>query len=414
MDLPSSADVVIVGAGLAGLACARATVAAGLSTVVLERSDGVGGRVRTDAVDGFLLDRGFQIALLAYPELQAQLDVAALDPQRFEPGAVVWRGGALHRVADPFRQPTKLLATLAAEVGSPLDKVRVGLLRRELVGTPAADLLRRPETTTLADLQRRRFSTEMIDRFFRPLLSGIQLDPDLASTSRMFEVIFRTLAMGDTAVPAAGMGAIPAQLAAGLDDGVVHLEREVVSLQGTGVRVVDGTTVSGRAVVVAAEGPTGAALLGLDPPRSKSATCIWFAADTMPFSGRALLLDGTATGPVTNLSPHSTVAPGYAPAGRALLAAALPGLAGGGELVSQAKAQLRGWFGGQVEDWEVLRVDTIRHAQPEVRPPFVPKRRVRLGDGRYVCGDWRDTPSIQGALFSGRRCGEAVVRDLHA
>src|SRR5688572_20282315 len=119
MDLPTSADVVIVGAGLAGLACARATVAAGLSTVVLERSDGVGGRVRTDAVDGFLLDRGFQIALLAYPELQAQLDVAALEPQRFDPGAVVWRDGALHRVADPFRQPTKLLATLAAEVGSP-------------------------------------------------------------------------------------------------------------------------------------------------------------------------------------------------------------------------------------------------------------------------------------------------------
>jgi phytoene dehydrogenase-like protein len=191
--------VVVVGAGLAGLCCAREVAAAGLTVRVLEAGDGVGGRVRTDVVDGYRLDRGFQILLTAYPEVAASLDVVALDLRVFDPGSLVWTGGGFDRVADPLRDPRAILSTLTAAIGSPLDKARVGLLRQRLVGTDPVDLLRRPDRSTADALRAAGFSTRMVDRFFRPLLGGIQLDLELATSARMYEVIFRTLAVGDAA-----------------------------------------------------------------------------------------------------------------------------------------------------------------------------------------------------------------------
>ncbi|MEI7547465.1 MAG: FAD-dependent oxidoreductase, partial [Actinomycetota bacterium] len=118
---------------------------------------------------------------------------------------------------------------------------------------------------------------------------------------------------------------------------------------------------------------------------------------------------GTGTGPAVNVALMSEVAPEYAPDGQALIAAACPGQVGGGDLATQVRAQLRRWWGAPVDGWRVLRVDRIAHGQPDSRPPFHPKQSISVGEGLFVCGDHRDTPSIQGALFSGRRCGEAAV-----
>ena len=410
-ELATDVDVVVVGAGLAGLAAARVTAAAGLHTVVLEASDGVGGRVRTDVVDGFRLDRGFQILLTAYPEVGAQLDLDRLGLCRFEPGARVWIGDRFVPVSDPFRRPSALPATARAPVGTIADKARVALLRRDVVSTSAATLARRPDATTADALVARGFTPAMIERFFRPLFAGIQLDPALSTTSRMFELIFRSLALGDAAVPADGMGAIPRQLAGALPAGVVHLQRPVSAIDATTVRLADGATVRARAVVVATDGPAAARLLGLPDPGSKAATCVWFAADEAPVAGRALLLDGMGRGPACNVTVMSNVAPAYAPAGRSLVAAAVPGRADA-DVETAVRDQLSWWFGSAVLGWRTLRVDTIAHAQPVQAPHSPMKRRVRLGGGRYVCGDHRDTASIQGALFSGRRTGETVVADL--
>lgn len=411
-QLAGNVDVAVVGAGLAGLAAARVTSAAGLHTVVLEASDGVGGRVRTDVVDGFRLDRGFQILLTAYPEVEAQLDLDALALCRFEPGARVWLGDRFARLADPFRQPSALLDTALAPVGTLGDKARVALLRHDVVSHSAAELARRHDATTADALIQRGFSAAMIEQFFRPLLGGIQLDPGLGTTSRMFELIFRSLALGDAAVPAGGMGDIPTQMAARLPADVVQLDTAVQAIDGTTVQLADGPAVRAAVVIVATDGPTASRLLGLDPVGSKAASNVWFAADRAPVDHRALLLDGSGKGPALNIAVMSNVAPGYAPAGRALIAAAIPGRADR-DLAAAVRAQLRGIFGGEVDRWEELRTDVIAHGQP-LQPPHSPmKRRVRLGAGRYVCGDHRDTASIQGALFSGRRTGEAVLADLH-
>jgi phytoene dehydrogenase-like protein len=175
--LPPDAEVVIVGAGLAGLAAANAIHRAGRDVVVLEASDRVGGRVRTDVVDGFRLDRGFQVLLTAYPELPTQLDLDALDLRRFEPGALVWNGTSIALVGDPLRRPRTVLRTALAPIGTTADKVRVLGQRIRLMRSSAPELLRQPDITTLSALEQQGFSNRMIDRFFRPLVGGIQLDP---------------------------------------------------------------------------------------------------------------------------------------------------------------------------------------------------------------------------------------------
>jgi phytoene dehydrogenase-like protein len=405
----ASVDVIVVGAGLAGLVAARTLQAAGRTVRVLEASDGVGGRVRTDLVDGFLLDRGFQVLLTAYPEAQVQLDYDALALRSFEPGALVHRHGRFRTVGDPFRRPLTVAATATAPIGTIGDKVRIASLRHRVRSGHAADLLRGRDASTLDMLRERGFSQAIIDRFFRPLFGGIQLDPALSTSARMFDVIFRSLSEGSSAVPANGMGEIPAQLAGRLRPGTVSLDTSVVAIDGTTVRLADGTALDATSVVVAVEGPAASRLLGLPPVGSRPVACVYFDAPTAPTPTKYVMLNGDGMGPALNVAVMSNVASPYAPAGRHLVAAAVPAPPTTTELDVDVRTQLRSWWGPQVDQWRHLRTYRIEHGQPDQSPPFHPKRAVSLGGGVFVCGDHRDTGSIQGAMYSGRRCAEAVL-----
>jgi len=406
--LPDSADVVIVGAGLAGLVAAKVLEQHNLDVIVLEESDGVGGRVRTDHVDGFLLDRGFQVLLTAYPELPRHLNLAELDLQLFEPGAIVWRDGKGTVVGDPIRRPKTVVSTALAPIGTVGDKARVALLRSRLLRAEPRSLLRGDDLPTASALRAQGFSSQIIERFFRPLVGGIQLDPSLGTSRRMFDIIFRTLAAGDVGVPAAGMGAISDQLASRILRTPIHLNTTITSISPHEVTVSGGHHISSRAIIVATQGPVASRLLGLPPVASRSAGCVYFAAKSAPVDGSYIVLDGSGQGPVLNLAVMSNTARSYAPHGQHLIAAAMPGVCDG-DLEHLARVQLRSWWGSQVDSWKHLRTYRIPHGQPGQDPPFHHKKSVSLGDGLFVCGDHRDTGSIEGAMFSGRRCAQAVA-----
>ena len=411
MSPPSQCDVVIVGAGLAGLSAAREIQRHGLSVIVLDSSDAVGGRVRTDIVDGFQLDRGFQVMLTAYPELQSQVDMRALDLRPFDPGALVWRNGKGHAVSDPFRKPQTLATTAFAPIGSVFDKARIVVLRARVLRRKSAVLLGGQDVSTDVALRAFGFSTKIINRFFRPLFGGIQLDPHLATSRRMFDVIFRSLSEGQSVLPSRGMHALPLQMASRLSEGTIHLNNRVSTVDGTKVTLASGESITARAVVVATDGPTASSLLGIPIVESRKVGCVYFSADAPPTKEKYVVLDGTGNGPVLNVAVISNVAPSYAPADKHLIVAALPGVTDG-DLEAMSRQQLRSWWGPQVDSWKHLRTYVINHGGPVQKPPFSPKQRVDLGNGLFVCGDHRDTGSIQGAMFSGRRCGEAVVRSL--
>ncbi len=409
-------DVAIVGAGLAGLTCAQDLTRAGLQCSVLEASDGVGGRVRTDAVDGFLLDRGFQILLSAYPQVKQRIDTAALNVGHFEPGALVRKAdGGMHRISDPLRRPLRLGSALRSSVGSLPDKLRAGRLVLDVRTHSVRELLRRPDMSTADRLSRAGLSNEYISEFWGPLFAGIQLDPDLEVSSRRFDTILRMIAAGSTGLPREGMGAIPEQLAQSLPSDTVRLHAPADSVEPGAVVLRGGERVRARAVVVATDGPAAKRLLPrrVEDPGSRAAACCWFSASTAPAAGPTLMLEGAGKGPALNVVVMSEVQPSYAPAGRALVAAAVPGPSAlDPKLDDRVRDQLADWFGSTTADWTHLRTDVIPHGQPLQRPPLNTKQSVTLGQGLFVCGDHRDTASIQGAMFSGERTAEAVLRRL--
>lgn len=421
----ASPDVLVVGAGLAGMACAIHLNRAGRSVQLLEASDGVGGRVRTDRIDGFLLDRGFQVLLTAYPEAQAMLDYDALDLRSFAPGTLIQRGDERVRLGDPFRDPSSIVSSVRAPIGTLLDKARVGWLRLNGARGTLESVWKRNETSTAERIKSLGFSAEFTERFFRPLFTGIQLDPTLATSSRMFDFVFRMLATGNNALPAQGIQAIADQLATKIVAGSVRLHSRVASIAPGQVTLLDGAVEHAASIVIATDGPQAARLLGgrITEPGSNSVACLYFAADASPLDEPILLLNGNGPGlaggggPINNICVPSMLSSAYAPVGRHLISASVVASRPAGvereawhrTLDETGRAQLRRWFGSAVDRWTTLPTAEISHAQPTQATLRPAERPVDLGDGLYVCGDHRDQASIHGALVSGRRAASAIL-----
>jgi phytoene dehydrogenase-like protein len=410
----SEAPVAIVGAGLAGLRCAGLLAGRGFKVEVHEGSDGVGGRARTDEVDGFLLDRGFQVLLTAYPEARRAFDYEALGLGEFEPGAMIRMDGGFTRFSDPLRRPRTAMSALRSPVATFTDKLRLGWMRQELISSRPARILSRPDRTAREALVSRGFSDGVIERFFRPFFGGVFIDPDLETSSRLMDIFFRCFSSGAAALPAGGMGAMAAQLADRLEPGTVKLNSRVTEIRPGGIRLEGGDWQEASAVVVATEEREACRLLGEAPPTAnRTTTCVYFDAPENDLKARLLLLAPPGEGPVNEIAIPSAVSPGYAPDGRSLVSVSAAGdEARRDDLLEAVEAQLGGWFGrGTVEGWRHLATRRIDYALPD----FGPGRFVagglppKLGSGLFVCGDHRESPSIQGALVSGRKAAEAVA-----
>jgi len=428
--------VVVVGAGVAGMACALELKERGIPCTVVEAAPEPGGRVRTDQVDGFLLDHGFQIFLTSYPEAQRLLDYKQLELQPFYAGAQVRFGGAFHKLADPLRAPLDALLSLspAHPIGSVYDKILIGVLRVQSLLPTIDELYARVDVSIGARLGNdvffgTAFSAEMVDRFFRPFLGGIFFDNKLRTNAHELDFVFRMLALGENCLPKKGIRAVPDYMAALLPAGTLQLNTPVASIaqDGTSVTLASGEVLKAAAVVVATDGSAARKLLGaigadLEAEGDiKKTMCLYFAIDGDAPSPEPILYlngdgveDAEGTTKVNNMCFPSTISPSYAPPGKSLASVSLIGIPPqtDAQVAADVKTQLAAWFGPSVQDWRLLKTYRIPYCQPNQEVPSSREKSVEVQPFVYVTGDHRDTGSLQGALRSGTRCGQAVSAAL--
>lgn len=403
--------VLIIGAGLAGLSCARRLHESGIQFLIVEASDAVGGRARTDRCDGFLLDRGFHALVTSYPEALRSLDYERLRLASFDPGVIVRYEGEFHRMRDPFGG---LVSNLLSPMGNILDDLRLSRLRQRILAGLPEELLTREETTTSQFLASRGFSPRMMDRFFRPFFGGLFLDSKLQTSSHCFEYVFRMLTEGPLSLPANGIQAIPEQLAEGLPRSSICLNRRVESIEGRAATLSDGEQIFAEAVVVATEGAEASRLVAsLGPVPTRDCICCYFSAPQAPLLERCLVLNGTQGGPINHLAVLNIIQPSYSPPDENLISTTIIGQPTSDDrvLFSMVLGQLKRWFGLVVEEWRLLRTYRISRALPSIYP--LPKQRQpRIAPGIYLAGDYRSMPSTHGAMESGRRAAESLLAEL--
>jgi phytoene dehydrogenase-like protein len=411
MSIPARCDVVVVGAGLAGLTAADRLTRAGLEVIVIESSDWVGGRVRTDQVGGFLLDRGFQVLNTGYPAARRILDLDALDLREFRRAALLYIDGRRVRIGDPRRELLALPRAATAPIGGLRSKAALAAYAGATVGLPARLVKSRRDLPAVDHWARRGLRGPAVDRLLRPFFSGVVLEEQLTTSSRFVDLMLRMFARGSSAVPAGGMQQIAEQLASRLPAGSIHLQLPALGVEAREV-ATDAGTVAARAVVVATDVDSADELIGggLERPKWKGVTTFYHAAALAPIDEPILLLD-TDDSPVNNTVVITAAAPSYAADQRALVATSVVHDGRPPWDEAAVRSRLAVLYDVSTAEWEHISTYDIPRALPAMPAPHNFRKPVRHGKV-FVCGDHRDTSSIQGALVSGERTALAVLNDL--
>lgn len=394
-------SVTIIGAGLAGLAAARQLAIHGVEVSVSEASDRVGGRVRTDVIDGFRLDRGFQLYNPAYPEAARVLDHQALNLHPLLRGLLVSFPDGTAKLADPRAKVAWTLGAMSRRTGSPRAKAAFARYAWGDARTSARVLAQRDDVPAQVALVRAGVDTHLLERVLRPFLAGVFLEPDLLTSRRFMDLVLASFVKGTPSLPALGMQAIPDQLNAALPEGTVQLNAPVDDL---------GSIPSGIRLV-ATDPITAAALIpGLDIPEPRHVATWYHVADVDPSDGLSVLtVDALQRGPVLNTVVLTHAVPSYAPAGRILVSTSTLDLDADDSAI---RTHLAALYRTSTARWETLQRYVIPYALPAMSVPLNVRKPVDLGDGLFVAGDHRDTASIQGAMVSGRRAADAILDRL--
>ena len=405
-------DIVIVGGGLAGLRAALTAQQAGRSVALVEAGDRVGGRVRTDDVDGLLLDHGFQLLNPAYPELVALGVLEELDLRAFDAGVMVALDDGIARLGDPRRRPQWLVSTLTAGIGDIKDKAKLAAAIAKIwlagsLGQPAAragsvrDVL-------LAD----GVPATMYERVLRPFLTGVFLSDPSEVAAGYGDFVLRSFVQGTPSVPSRGMGALPRALELRLSPGTVRLNTPVRSVRSGAVDTEQGTIEAGAVVVATDPQQAGAWFPQLQVAPTVACTTWYHVTDNAPTTERAILVDGLGRGPVVNSVAMSKVAPTYASRGRTLMSSTTLGANGDGEQEAVVRRQLAQMWGVSTASWSLVDAVVVEQALPVMAPGAPMFQPIQVEERMFLAGDHRDTPSQQGALVSGRRAAESALRAL--
>ena len=376
---------MVVGAGIAGLTAAKILSENNKEVLLVEKSNSAGGRVKTDKYEGFLLDHGFQVLLTAYPEVHNHLDLSSLDLKPFEPGATIFKNGTFSKICDPFRNFSSIASTMFTKAITFHDKIKMLQLRHKLIKGGSFCSNRNDDQRIIETLDRFGFSAKAIESFFKPLIGGIQLDPELNGSARLSLLILKMLFLGDAAVPERGMGSISQQLLRKVGENNVLLNAPVKKIEGKKIFTSEGGSFSPSNLIIATESPAAAKLFGNEIPPSKSVSCVYFSAPEAPTRSRAILLNGENRGPGLNVAIMTNVSSSYSSTNDALIAVAIPG-----RLVCDSTEpvvkQMKKWFGDMVDDWKHLKTFSIEHGQPALRPKDSFRKEIKISDG-FSCAE---------------------------
>ncbi|MEO0060098.1 MAG: hypothetical protein RLZZ312_1745 [Bacteroidota bacterium] len=406
--------ITIIGAGISGLTSAVMLHRAGFDFKIIEATDCIGGRIKTDIVDGFRLDHGFQVLLTAYPEAKAILDYDKLNLKTFLPGATILYDGGQFEIADPFRRPSALFATVFAPVGSFKDKINTFLLKHKLLKKSISDIFAQNQKTSYQHLVDYGFSQKMINLFFKPFFSGIFLENNLATPNRMFDFVMKMFSEGDAAIPALGMAEIPKQLAAQIPADYFVFNTKVKSIENSSIQT-ETETFETNIIIVATEATTSIAGL----PRRfatdhHSVSNIYFVASIAPTNKAVVILNASVSRKfVNNITVLTNVSKDYAPDGKVLISLSCNGIADFDDAIfaENIKAELRPWFGNQVDSWQHLKTYKIKYGLPKlnVLRDDSAISNFKLSENIYACGDHLLNGSINAAMKSGRIVAEDII-----
>ena len=408
-------DVIIVGAGVAGLTAALELHRAGKRVVIFEATDRVGGRIATDVVDDYVLDRGFQVLLSAYPETQKYLDYTKLNLKHFGAGAIILRKGKKHLIADPLRHPAHMFSSLLAPVGSIKDKLNIFLLRQSLKPSPINEIFNAPEKSTYEKLKELGFSDKIIKNFFSPFFGGIFLERELTTSSRMFMFVYKMFSEGWASLPTGGMQQIPLQLADNLPPEMIRLNHRVKFISSNTVLLNTGEEYKAAKLLIATE---ACGLVQDYVPHIKTAclgtTNIYFWADKSPMKGAWIMLNAEPKAFVNNVAVLTEANRSYAPRNKHLISVSCNTIVEENThaAIKKVKQELKPYFGEKVQHWHHIRTYKIRYALPVQThvQHQIAASSLHIKNDIFMCGDFLLNGSINGAMRSGALAADAILQ----
>lgn len=408
--------IVIIGAGISGLTCAKYLRDKGIEALVLEASDNVGGRVRTDKVDGYILDRGFQVLLTSYPEAIRLLDYKALNLKILPSGARIRIGNHYHVMPNPLKKWTTAPQALLAPVGDLWDKLKVLQLNLSLRNSIEPDEATSvKKQSTLAFLKEFGYSNTIINRFFQPFFRGVFLEKDLKTDVQFFKFLFSQFSKGNVVVPEGGMQAIPEQLASHLSPNQIRLQTCVVKIEGNIIYLENSKTISAQTIVLATDASTTARFLGNNKTTCYNSTdCLYFSCDSPSklFKIPYLIINANKNELIDHVVDLSAFSSSYAPTGKILISVSLVGNNSLGEieLVEKVQQELNRWFDKKFV-WQHLQTYRIPQALPQYFEAPASSKSLQINDFTYQCGDHTAYPSLNAAMKSGRKVAEMILNN---